>query len=231
MSQTRIKSIFIILYLLGLALLLGMAIWQYQRGMEKRAISALRDAEPLNALMAKPDDWSPYYFRDTYLRGQWVLGRDILLENKIYQGRLGFEVISPFLLDDQSTTILVNRGWAESAATLNKSLDGASKNLSGVIYHPQRGVELGESVLPAALNSNTWPKAALYLDISVFGSMLKRRLEPVVLVLEDNAPDAYQRIWKALVMTDTKHFGYAVQWLGLALTLIIYGIIWLRRKS
>jgi cytochrome oxidase assembly protein ShyY1 len=54
------------------------------------------------------------------------------------------------------------------------------------------------------------------------------------LLLDPQDPDGYARDWRPGGMTPERHFGYAVQWFGLALTVIVVYVVLLvrnRKKS
>ena len=231
MATVRAKSAYIILYVLGLSLLLGLSLWQYTRGLEKQEIVAMARLVSEAPVSVAPDDWSEYVYRDSKLEGQWADPRSFILENRIHKQRVGFEVLTPFRLSGDGTWMLVNRGWVASREEAEKPAVSGPVMLSGVLYLPEIGVAFGDAVLPDTLNSEYWPKKSLYIDMSVFSAVLELDLAPAILVLNERDPSAFVQIWKAAVMTSAKHFGYAIQWLGLAITFIIYGVIWFRRRT
>lgn len=231
MGSVKSKSTLIILYALGLGLLLGLSIWQYVRGVEKQEIAVIQAQSKTVAVSEVPGDWNDYIYRHSILEGRWLDFRSFVLENRIFKQRVGFEVITPFVLRNDDRVVLVNRGWvATPEEVLSPPISGPT-TLRGVLYLPQKGVILGDAVLPGAMGSNSWPKKSLYIDLQVFSELLDTKIEPAMLVLDDNDPSAFIRIWKAAVMPASRHFGYAVQWLGLAITFLVYGVIWFRRRA
>jgi surfeit locus 1 family protein len=57
---------------------------------------------------------------------------------------------------------------------------------------------------------------------------LGRELAPAVLVIDPAEAQSLTRIWQPRNITPARHYAYAMQWWGLALTLIIFGFIWRR---
>jgi surfeit locus 1 family protein len=227
----RTKSVHIILYMLGFGLLSGLSLWQYQRGLEKQEI-ALLTAQAGEALLSKaPLDWGEYVYRQSMLEGQWLDSRSFILENRVYKQRVGFEVLTPFKLSGDGSWILVNRGWVATIEEAAAQPESGPARLQGVLYLPEKGMVLGETILPDVMSSESWPKKALYIDLQVFSEALGEVLTPTMLVLDQGDPSTFVRIWEAAVMPAAKHFGYAVQWLGLAITFLIYGVIWFRRRA
>lgn len=231
MGFFRAKSVYIILYMLGLGLLSGLSLWQYKRGLEKQEIALLTAQAGEVQLSKAPLDWNEYVYRQSILEGQWLDPRSFILENRVYKQRVGFEVLTPFKLSGDGSWALVNRGWVATAEEAASQLESGPVRLQGVLYLPEKGVVLGETILPDVMNSELWPKKALYIDLQVFSEALGEELAPAMLVLDQNNSSAFVRIWKAAVMPAAKHFGYAVQWLGLAITFLIYGVIWFRRRA
>lgn len=227
----KTKSTYIILYVLGLSLLSGLSLWQYQRGLGKQQIEAITKQASETVVNAAPVDWNEYVYRESVLEGQWYDSRSLILENKIYKQRVGFEVLTPFRLSADGTWMLVNRGWVGTAEEAIKRTVSGPVRLRGVLYLPEKGVALGDAILPDVFSSEQWPKKSLYIDLPVFTEVLGLDIAPAMLVLDENDPSAFVRIWKATVMSAAKHFGYAVQWLGLAITFLIYGVIWFRRRT
>jgi surfeit locus 1 family protein len=217
--------------MLGLSLLSGLSLWQYKRGLEKQEISSLIAQAGEVQLSKVPLDWNEYVYRQSILDGQWLDSRSFILENRVYKQRVGFEVLTPFKLSGDGRWMLVNRGWVATAEEAATQAGSGPVRLEGVLYLPEKGVVLGEAILPDVMNSELWPKKALYIDLQVFSEALGEQLAPAMLVLDKTDPSAFVRIWKAAVMPAAKHFGYAVQWLGLAITFLIYGVIWFRRRA
>lgn len=227
----KTKSSYIILYVLGLSLLSGLSLWQYKRGVAKQEIAAIEKQSGAKTISAVPVDWNETIYRKSRVEGHWSDPRSFVLENRIYKQRVGFEVFTPFQLTGDGKWILVNRGWVATTGEAGRQAISGPVTLAGVLYLPEKGVALGEAILPEVMNSDLWPKKSLYIDFRVFSEALDMEIEPAVLVLDESDPSAFVRIWKAAVMPAAKHFGYAVQWLGLAITFLIYGVIWFRRRA
>src|SRR5262245_33304486 len=71
--------------------------WQSRRADEKRATAAELEKKRVS------------------LRGVFQPERTVLLDNRIRNHRVGYEVVTPLKLDDNSY-VLVNRGWFERDA-------------------------------------------------------------------------------------------------------------------
>lgn len=216
------KAITVVLYGCSLALLLSLGVWQVNRAQQKETLLTLaanKDKEP-RLIQQAPADWTGLNYQSVRLQGQWLPEQSFLLDNRVYQREIGYELLTPFLLSDGSL-VMVNRGWRPKQGS---STDLAEDNdsVSGVVYTPDKGYVIGEAIA----NADEWPTVSLYLDLEAFSSRLQRPLQPVVLVIDRSDSNALVPVWKPVVSGPERHWGYAAQWFGLALVLMIFGVIW-----
>ena len=212
-----------VLYAVALSILLLLGAWQLLRGQEKAQIeSRLADDGGPQEISARPQDWADLDYRRANLSGNWLPDREFLLENRIRQGVPGFEVLTPFELAGDRAVLLVNRGWIGIGADTGGVAPGDGPG--GVLYRPEPGFTLGSTLS----GEPRWPQTVLYLDIAALSERLGRRLEPAVLVLDPSHPAAHPRLWQPTTLSADRHYGYALQWWGLALALLILGLIWYR---
>lgn len=228
----RVKTtILAILYCLGLMLLSGLGTWQINRGLSKDNVLSLvnnkhKDYPQLSEL---PENSSSANYQQATLAGQWYDKQFFLLDNRIYKGQAGYEVLTPFQLPDNQH-LLINRGWIPRSQTDNIPLP-ESAELTGTLYLPKKGYTIGEAIHSDQLIDNIWPKTSLYMDPAAFSAALKQPLSPLILVLDETHPDSLIRIWKPVVIEPERHYAYALQWYGLAVVFIIFGVIWYRHAN
>lgn len=221
------------LYFICLSILFALGTWQWSRGTEKAALESLIDssADHYITIDRAPTDWRQVDYRRVRLTGTWEPERSFLLDNRTLDGRAGFEVFSPFRLQGDQALLLVNRGWiGKSRQQEHGEFDTGTAQplvLEGQLYMPRKGFTLGA----AYVEQPGWPKVVQYFDAEAFSGLLSQGVEPAVLVLGPEQPAAFQPVWEPYVMDSRKHYGYAVQWWGLAATLAIFGIIWYRRSQ
>lgn len=225
-----------VVYLLCLSLLLGLGGWQIGRGLEKNRLEKTLAEQQHQRIVIKkkPQSWDDIKYKDVALDGNWLTGKTFLLDNRIYQGQSGYEVLQPFQLSGGSV-MLVNLGWIDKNRIEKKGIEDvvsaadspASEKVSGQLYLPKRGFTLGV----AYTNETSWPKIIQYFDREALSKALGVNLQPAVVVQESNPNRRLTRIWSPYVISALHHFGYAVQWWGLAFLLIIFGFIWSRNSS
>jgi len=95
----------------------GLAQWQWVRRLEAvaeiRVVAQNWDAAPVALSEVLPGDaplnaeaeWTP-----VILQGQYLSGEQLLVRNRPFAGRPGFEVLTPLLLDS-GEVFIVDRGW------------------------------------------------------------------------------------------------------------------------
>ena len=220
------KAITVVLYACALALLLSLGFWQVDRAQQKERLLTLvasKDKEP-QLVQRAPADWDGLHYQPVRLRGQWLPERSFLVDDRVYKGQVGYELLTPFRLEDGSL-VMVNRGW-QPKQNASAALAVPSESVSGVVYVPSPGFTIGEAII----DKNTWPAVSLYLDLEAFAARLQQPLQPVVLVVDKADKNALIPIWTPVVMGPERHWGYAAQWFGLALVLMIFGVIWARKS-
>src|SRR5436190_1924957 len=86
-----------------IALCLTAASWQHRRMLEKEALQqAISAAATAPAVPLPPavTDWPRWRFRTVTLKGEFDARHQILIDNAQHAGRVGFGVVTPFVLDD-----------------------------------------------------------------------------------------------------------------------------------
>ncbi len=92
--------------------------WQHGRMEQKQAMRAQYDAAIAAPPVVLPDlrDWTSWRYRPVIVTGIFDAGRQILVDNKVHEGRSGYDVVTPLALAD-GRVVLVNRGWTAGGAT------------------------------------------------------------------------------------------------------------------
>jgi surfeit locus 1 family protein len=216
-----------------LILLLGLGRWQLARMHEKEALFAAFAAggEAIRDLALVPAEQAPLFLRVGTI-GTYDTAHQFLLDNLTHEGRAGYQVLTPLVID-AGRTVLVNRGWLPapmtrdqlpdvSVATNERSVTGRLNDL------PAAGIALEQ---PAVASDAPWPRVLSYPTMPQLESALGRSVHPRVLQLDPDQPDGFVREWKPSTFPPQRHFGYAVTWFTLAATLLVlYCLAGLRRR-
>ncbi|MCZ6640477.1 MAG: SURF1 family protein [Gammaproteobacteria bacterium] len=202
-----------------LPLLASLGVWQISRADEKRVREELV-FERLGMLpVVVPESIEGMQYRHVRLVGAFESNRYFLLDNQMVQGTPGYWIIASFLSTD-GRRWLVNRGWIP-APRLREDLPEVAfiegqLTLTGIIW-PQLGMVplLAEDVWP-----QTWPKRVQRMNIARMAATLDNTTA-VEIRLEDGQPGVLKPVKLYTGVGVDRHLGYAAQWFGLAVVLMI----------
>jgi surfeit locus 1 family protein len=221
---------FALLALSATALFVQLGFWQWHKGQEREsewqrfAAGAARSV-PLGAGAVTS---LPLYQRAS-VEGTLDGAHQFLLDNRSWQGRAGYEVLTP-LHRAGAATLLVDRGWvpfsgARAVLPAVQLAPGAPRTLSGRLAAlPSPGLALGR-----AAPAGEWPRVTAFPDMPQLAGALGEPLEPRILWLDAAEPDGYVRDWQAPGMSPLRHFSYAIQWWSFAgLALLVWAVMSVR---
>lgn len=203
---------------LGVLVTAALGNWQLSRAAQKLALQADIETQkakpPLTAksLRALPDANQALHYRAN-IRGFWVKDATVYLENRPMNGRVGFVVVTPLVLEAGSEAILVQRGWVardfESRGHLpDLETPLGMVDVEGMITPPPSKLyEPGPST-PGPIRQN--------IDLAQFQAETGLTLFPVTLQQTGAASSSLLRDWPAVSLGVEKNQGYAFQWFGIA---------------
>jgi surfeit locus 1 family protein len=221
----------IVSYLLLLVLLLNLGFWQRERAHEKQRLIDKQTqsfhATPLRLTGYTPESSDDLRYRKAIVRGFYDTAQQFLLDNQVLHGKVGYFVLTPFVLEGShklhggAKAVLVNRGWV--AANLDRrklpdvTIKTAQTTLSGRINHfPSVGIKLAGAAQP----TETSPRVVQLVDTGILAKKLGYALFSFQLELDETSTEGYARQWSmTTLMPPQQHFGYAIQWFGLAAAL------------
>lgn len=217
--------------------LLSLALWQYGRAeikQEQQESFSQQDSRKAQVLQRDlADSTAPEFYRRVFVRGRFA-DRHLLLDNRTYRGRAGYEVYSLFLAEEDAICILVNRGWVPADANRQTlpatAISGLPTVIRGLLAAPPRpGLLLGDTGYREFL----WPTVVQWLDVASLAELTDLPLFPMVLLLDKDNPGGFVREWRAYSgISPERHRGYALQWFSLALAVaVIYVVVNLKRTT
>ncbi|MDH3901100.1 MAG: SURF1 family protein [Gammaproteobacteria bacterium] len=209
-----------------LPFLFGLGIWQLERASWKQTLvdaHAARAREPAVALSSVLPATAAGEYRNVTVEGHYDLEHQLLLDNRLYRGRAGYQVLTPLHLEDAGTTVLVNRGWVPAGASraVLPALDGPAGTIrlaALVRLPPEKIFRLGTEEERHA----GWPQVIQAIDIAALEERLGYALLPLVLLLDQGDVHGYVRDWQPVYgVKPEKHRAYAMQWFTLAAVLLL----------
>jgi len=200
-----------------LVLLFGrLGVWQLDRAAEKRALSdAFANPAAITEVSAKLE---PEPYQPIAASGRYVTDRQVLVENIVSNGRLGYYVITPFELAPDEPLLLVNRGWIEKTAAQSAlpevGVQAEKRRISGRAGRlPRVGIRPGE----AFANRLDWPRVGVWPTNLEIAAEIGRDVLPYVLLLGPDQPQGFVRQWQPRETGTSTHYGYAFQWFAMAI--------------
>jgi surfeit locus 1 family protein len=214
-------------------LMTGLGFWQLQRAEEKTALAASFEQKQVAPPAPLVSVWDVSASALAYLpvtfSGRFLAEEYFLLDNRIFKGRFGYEVLGVFELEGTDQLVLVNRGWlaADPARLVQPEVPPVvgTVTVSGQVYvAPGAPYLLAEQEL-----SPGWPKLVQALEMDILVPPLQaisgRRVFSYPVRINADAPGALGVDWQVVNISPAKHRGYAVQWFCMAAVLLIFYVL------
>ena len=222
--------------------------WQLSRMHEKEAMLAaagrsLDRAHPQPLLLASDPHRAQAY--DWSEGSGTVLDATLWLDAQQREGRVGVRMYCVLLPDDGVQAVLVDAGWwpldGRRALPAAACAAGVGQAVRGLLAPPPAtGLAHGDALARQPTGQWLAPRLDLPAVAAAFG--LKTGVAPRVLRLDPDrhagdagllaAPGTRDLDILPNTMTPERHLGYAVQWFGLALTvLVVAAVLTFRKKT
>lgn len=214
--------------LLAVGLTASLGRWQLSRAAERLALEAAIEEKgrlaPLDgaALSAMADPMQQALHRHIQLRGRWIAGKTVFLDNRQMNAKAGMYVVTPFQPEGAQMALLVQRGWVP-----RNFMDRASvpriETPSGVVQIQGR-----ISPPPSKLYAMGGPETGVIrqnLDVAQFSVETGLALMPLSIQQTGGPGEGLERDWPHVAQGAEKNYGYAFQWFGLA-SLIAILYVW-----
>jgi len=205
-----------------------LGIWQIERAANKEGLLQDFNTEqesPPTRLTSQSPNWSR-----VFVDGVFDSSRQILIDNQIHNGKVGYKIFTPFRFDDNKI-VLVDRGWigqGQSRSDLPQ-LDILEKKsrIIATVTSPEQGVLAGSELL-----TNEWPRVSQSKAVEVIASAFNEPILDIVLVLDPGSSQITEFIQiKPFAITPVKHYGYAMQWFTMSIVLLGMFLYALKREK
>ena len=200
-------------------LFFSLGLWQIERGQAKTTILA----EFEDNLSNKPtyiNQESKRWDR-VYVKGIWDSSKQILVDNVINRGVVGYKVLTPLRIIETNQLILVDRGWIKQNKFRdilpNIELVEGDEVISGILEQPELGLVLSEDLI-----SKEWPKVSQTKSLEVISKEYDEFIYPMILLADPILKNSLEYIKITPTnMTPAKHYGYSAQWFLMFLVLCL----------
>lgn len=216
----------VVLAVTGLARL---GLWQLERAQEKveqqLAFQAAGQQAPTPLsevpIAGVQFDALQHQNRRVVLRGEYLNERNIFLIYQAYEDQIGWEVITPFLLEDGSQVALVSRGWSgigtvEELAAAVPAITGRVA-IEGQLFvpTPEQSAQRGDAL------AAEWPRIQRHLNSGELAPLFAAPLFPYVVRLAEKQPGVLVRHWPLVLVDSGRNFSYALQWFAMAIAVAL----------
>lgn len=223
--------------MMGVCVKLGM--WQYNKADTRRDLQTqltARLSEPAVALPAKINgqkklELESWRYKRVKFSGVYDTQFQILIDNQVQNTVAGFHVFTPMQVEGSNTYVLINRGWVPRNAA---NVGAASKPPTIETPQGKQRIE-GDIGLPAnkfftmdtpPAVDGVWQPVWQNLDMARYAKSVPFAIQPFVIRLDAKSKaGGFVRNWAPPGERVTMHLGYAYQWFGFALTLLVIYIV------
>ena len=213
------------------ALTARLGLWQLDRAAQKTAAQALLEVrgqlpaiDSAAALAATVEAAPAQWQRPARLSGRWSAAHTVYLDNRQMNGRAGFYVLTPLVLDDGSA-VLVQRGWM--------ARDFVDRGRVAAVPTPDGEVLVAGRLAPPPsrlyeFSADEGGRIRQNLDLDGFARETGLALRPLSLLQSESpgsAADGLRRDWPAPALGTARNQAYAAQWFALS-ALVVALYVW-----
>ncbi len=224
----KLKKLPTLAYLCTVSILIALGIWQLGRAEQKRSFfeqqkQGLASSEILELTSVITGDVESLRYKNVQAIGHYDQSHQFLIDNQVSNGRVGYFVLTPFIIAGQSKAVLVNRGWVplnqDRSILPDIQIVTEQSVLKGRINNfPSVGLKLADAEIP----TKGWPSVLQVVDARVLSEKLGYSVAIFQVELDKNLPEGFKREWQVTtIMPPEQHLAYAVQWFALAATLTV----------
>ncbi|WP_332848464.1 SURF1 family protein [Massilia sp. S19_KUP03_FR1] len=211
-----------------LVVVLGIALgnWQERRAAQKTGLQVQLTERARQAPLVLTGGTSdvPQEFRRVSVRGQFVPGFAVFLDNRPYQSRAGYYLVMPFKIEGADQYVLVARGWLPRAAGAVGQLPLYQTPAGAITLEGVMRLDLGH-VMQLGTAPPLTPNAMVQ-NVSVADVARASNLPLLPFFIQQTRPQAARdtlvRDWPSPATGVDKHRGYAFQWYALATMAVLF---------
>ncbi|MDH5180713.1 MAG: SURF1 family protein [Gammaproteobacteria bacterium] len=211
--------------LILLPIFIRLGFWQLDRAEQKRSMQTRYEQRaqlPSFHLEPRVGDGDEMEYRRVYVRGIFESKEQILIDNKIHKGKVGYYVVTPLKMNGSNQYVLINRGWVQASPDRNELPDIAVPDkmvtIHGVLVKPRQDIFM---ISDKNRESMAWPARMQWLDLKEIEKAGKKSFYPFAVLMDADAPDGYVREWGKVNLDPNKNTSYAMQWFSFAVLLVI----------
>lgn len=231
----RLRPVVLLVMTVMVIVCIKLGLWQWHKAEQKQAIAdaLLRGQTQTELLDVQRLQQPPYiaqmHMHSVELTGHYLPQYTFFLDNQVENGQAGFHVLTPMLLSDGKTLLLVNRGWVAGYADHQRvpvvMTSPDAQTIKGWFWQQQKtGFRLDQA-------GEAWQPVQQVIDFAYLRKQWQHTLPSVVLKLDSAvAQDGFVRNWTLPEGQIEKNLSYAYQWFGFALASVLIGVYQMLEK-
>ncbi|WP_372761145.1 SURF1 family protein [Pseudoalteromonas sp.] len=235
--EQKLSSILTIcMVLLVVLVCVRLGFWQLERGEQKQqqlvAIAQLQTHGVMSwqQVEALPSSWNKTGLL-VQLTGQFLPKHYWLLDNKIYNGQVGYDLLALFKPQQHSAALLVNLGWLKAPMSRNTlpqvTLPSGPYTLQAQIKENNlSGFSLADSTRQVDL-----AKRIQTIDLKQLSAQSQQPLQGFMAYRQGTGDELGVPHYQAVVMSPQKHNAYALQWFLIALACIVVAVFASKKRT
>lgn len=232
MSDFRHRAVLVLVVVLA-AGAARLGVWQLHRLSERRAtnatLSAARDLPPINLADAAIED-SAVVGRRIVATGRFDGSGTMMLRNRAFRDAPGLYLITPFVIQGSAHPAWVLRGFVNAADGVRPRLPLPSfapgiVTIEGLALANPTTTNAGQ---PLGIGSDTtWQRP----DARLLAERLPGSLPALILLVPPDTVLGGLPTIEAPSLDDGPHLSYAVQWFAIALAILTFGWLVVKRRD
>lgn len=227
--QFKPKLFMTVATLLVMAACIRLGFWQYDKAQVRIVAQQQIDqglSQAPTKLTADIVDSEQWRYKRATFEGTYMPEYEILLDNRVHNGKAGYQIVTPVKVLGDDEYVLVNRGWLPGNpnrdAPIYKTPTG-QHTFVGDLFFPVDKV----FTLEAEHDTNAaWQPLWQHIDMPRYQSLVPFKVKSyMVRLAPSSSAGGFVRQWPAPKNRITLHLGYAYQWFGFAFTFFIIYIV------
>lgn len=208
--------------------MISLGFWQLDRAEFKNKLqSQIEQRKGLQSVSLEtlPESLEERRYQPVKFVGEFDKQHSFLLDNKTFNGRVGYHVFTPVKIND-AKAVLVARGFL-AMGKVRLELPKVETPNGEIVFNglldmqPSAAIVLADDVNKV----EKWPAVLQYVDISEISKILGYELYDMILWLNDKEIGGLQYDLPVLNLNAAKNNGYAFQWFAMTLALLVIYIV------
>ncbi|TMN80945.1 MULTISPECIES: SURF1 family protein [unclassified Pseudoalteromonas] len=213
-----------------------LGFWQLERGEKKQqqltAIAQIQTHGVMNwsQLLELPKQWNKTGVL-VELKGTFLSEHYWLLDNQVYNGQVGYDLLALLKPNNDTRAVLVNLGWVRAPVSRDFLPKVVLPQGEFTVKAQIKENNLSSFTLEDKTASGDLPKRIQSIDLSFIKSQTNIPLVNFMAYRQGEGDEMAIPHYKAVVMSPQKHNAYALQWFLIAFACVVVAIFASKKRK